>query len=432
MSISVVTYATHSERYFPYLEKYWGSDLVVMGWGKPWNHFSDKQLGLLEFCRTCPPDRIVCFVDAFDSIPMCPISDLYHKYTTAFPDHPLVFAEDIPASRIHAYGAHAIFGPPCPTTNRFLCAGAFIGTAKDILNFWGDIIAGEDDQRYAAKRYDQVRIDTQHVLFLHIISNTDMPSTPPCVLCGNSRENCLQAASYYRDQSMDDDDMMLLLRRCSDETSKKRSTLVPYRLRYYGRFFIPELVGTIMTLVLLAIMIRTPSRSSWYIFTGCIIVMWSAILTWQLDIKHLPIAHHHKLMIVMIETMHEVFTVVMMGLILLGIFYQRSFLIVNLIYLLQLFTFMHHRRCIFSIWADRYRGHATTYQSGYSIFYQTILCQQPRRTWVLSDDVPSDVSWKWLHGRRMNLILIIALNLWWILPVSSKSPPLARSNKKSR
>jgi len=344
---------------------------------------------------------------------MCSITDLYQKYTTAFPDHPLVFAEDIPNTILKTYGAHAIFGPPCPTTNRFLCAGAFIGTAEDILDFWGDIVHGEDDQRYAAKRYDQIRIDTQHVLFLHITATTDLPSTPPCVLCGSGHHNCLQAVLHYR---CIDDDCLLLLRRCSEDTSHKRRTLVPYRIRTYGIFFIPEIIGTILTIVLLSLMIRTSSRSSRYLFTISIIIMWSLILTWQLDTKHLPIPHHHKIMILMIETMHEVFTAVNLGLILLGIFYLKSLLFVNVIYLLQLLTFMHHKRCIFSIWADRYRDHATTYQTGYGILYRKIVCRQQRPRWLLSENVPPEVSWKWLHGRRTNLILLIALNIWWILP----------------
>lgn len=69
--MKLVTVATHSERYFPYLElsaKRNGHDLVVLGWGEKWQGFAWKFMLMLEYLKTLKPDEIVCFVDAYDVV----------------------------------------------------------------------------------------------------------------------------------------------------------------------------------------------------------------------------------------------------------------------------------------------------------------------------------------------------------------------------
>jgi hypothetical protein len=64
-----ITYATHHEGT---LERLVNNDfnvhVEVLGMGKKWNGFSDKLLGVLEFCKKLDPDEVVVFVDGFDSI----------------------------------------------------------------------------------------------------------------------------------------------------------------------------------------------------------------------------------------------------------------------------------------------------------------------------------------------------------------------------
>jgi hypothetical protein len=67
--MKVVTYATHREGT---LEKLVNNDfnvhVEVLGMGKKWNGYTDKSIGVLEFCKTLDPDEVVVFVDGFDSI----------------------------------------------------------------------------------------------------------------------------------------------------------------------------------------------------------------------------------------------------------------------------------------------------------------------------------------------------------------------------
>ena len=69
--MKLVTVATHSERYFPYLklsaEKY-GHDLVVLGWGKKWEGYTWKLLLMKEYLRGVADNELVCFIDGFDVI----------------------------------------------------------------------------------------------------------------------------------------------------------------------------------------------------------------------------------------------------------------------------------------------------------------------------------------------------------------------------
>ena len=67
--MKVVTYATHYEGT---LKKLVNNDfnvhVEVLGMGKKWNGFTDKLIGVMNFCKNLDPDEIVVFVDGFDSI----------------------------------------------------------------------------------------------------------------------------------------------------------------------------------------------------------------------------------------------------------------------------------------------------------------------------------------------------------------------------
>jgi hypothetical protein len=69
--MKLVTVATHSERYFPYLklsaEKY-GHELVVLGWGEKWKGFVWRFELMREYLKNLDPNEIVCFIDAFDVV----------------------------------------------------------------------------------------------------------------------------------------------------------------------------------------------------------------------------------------------------------------------------------------------------------------------------------------------------------------------------
>ena len=81
--MKLVTVATHSERYFPYLLKScerFDIDLVVLGWNQKWNGFLMKYNLMNEYLQTLDDEEIVCFVDALDVIVLEPLSKLEMLY----------------------------------------------------------------------------------------------------------------------------------------------------------------------------------------------------------------------------------------------------------------------------------------------------------------------------------------------------------------
>tara|TARA_Y100000389_G_scaffold197861_1_gene233272 strand:- start:3009 stop:3311 length:303 start_codon:yes stop_codon:yes gene_type:complete len=74
----IVTYATHSEKYFDLLKQYPG--LIVLGFGEKWTGFHDKTNAVVEFCKKVKPDDIVCFVDGFDTLILESSDEILRRY----------------------------------------------------------------------------------------------------------------------------------------------------------------------------------------------------------------------------------------------------------------------------------------------------------------------------------------------------------------
>lgn len=68
MSVEVVTYANKSSGMFEELvNNEFGVPIKVLGMGRKWNGFIDKNKGVLEYIETKKDDDIIIFVDGFDT-----------------------------------------------------------------------------------------------------------------------------------------------------------------------------------------------------------------------------------------------------------------------------------------------------------------------------------------------------------------------------
>jgi len=66
--LHVVTYATHSQGMFEKLiNNPFGTNVTVLGWGKPWKGFSDKIKGVREHLDTLDDNDLLVFMDGWDS-----------------------------------------------------------------------------------------------------------------------------------------------------------------------------------------------------------------------------------------------------------------------------------------------------------------------------------------------------------------------------
>ena len=159
----IITYATHSERYFELLKKSC-PDIIVLGYGEKWNGFYDRIKASVSFCKSKQPDDIICFVDGFDSVILTSKEEILEKYKSFHT--PLVFSEDIPSnSIIMKYGQDKVFGK---CKNKRLNSGLYVGPAEYIIDFWKDMQETDNDQAYASKKcnkIDYVKIDEKQKLF---------------------------------------------------------------------------------------------------------------------------------------------------------------------------------------------------------------------------------------------------------------------------
>jgi len=69
--LHIITVATDSKYYFPYLIKSCkkhGKKLTVLGMGEKWEGLNSKLLKMINYLKSLPPNDIVCFVDGYDVI----------------------------------------------------------------------------------------------------------------------------------------------------------------------------------------------------------------------------------------------------------------------------------------------------------------------------------------------------------------------------
>jgi hypothetical protein len=184
-NLHIVTVATESKYYFPYLVKSCkrnGKNIKVLGYGEKWEGYNFKYKKITEYLKTLPNNDIVCFVDGYDVI--C---------TKNLNNMPIVFEEikNRTGSKIivgydnkkNIYSkilTYFIFGM---CNNTLLNSGTYIGNVVDILlmlekinNISSDMNA--DDQllltKYCNLNPNDVYIDVHNELFLTLIRSGDM------------------------------------------------------------------------------------------------------------------------------------------------------------------------------------------------------------------------------------------------------------------
>jgi hypothetical protein len=174
--MKLVTVATHSEAYFPYLKKSCernGYDLVILGWDQKWTGYSFKLKLIQSYLQDLPDDEVVCFIDSFDVIALRPLQELeksfldFSKNTGAR----VVVGYDRAASTVIKGVGSLYFG----TVYGYLVnSGTYMGYNKDIKRMINEIYTDpkEDDQKvlteYCKKNPNDVYIDSASLFFLTI------------------------------------------------------------------------------------------------------------------------------------------------------------------------------------------------------------------------------------------------------------------------
>ena len=176
----VVTVATHSERYYPILQKSCedrGVNLEVLGWGLRWQGLTWKLKLMNEYIQTLDDNEIVMFIDGFDTIILQDLSYIETCFRSC--DTSIVFSsEKENPSTIGAYIQRKMFGPV--RGNIYINTGMYVGYAhalKQLYKHLHDELIHQpsaNDQRLVAQllrsgKIPSFKLDTDNKLFLNIL-----------------------------------------------------------------------------------------------------------------------------------------------------------------------------------------------------------------------------------------------------------------------
>jgi hypothetical protein len=249
----LVTVATHSERYFPYLkqsaEKH-GHDLVVLGWGEKWQGFTWKFQLMREYLKTVPDDEVVCFVDGYDVIVLEGPQEIEQKFRQLVgqdTNRIVISKETIPEDFVgnaYVYAMQAAIFQKCK--DQFLNTGTYIGTAKTLRKIYSELCsefdckADKDDQillqNFCQVKKDYFFPDSNSHIFL-VLNDTlrqlKVGTNGLSVEKGSVRYNGVKPSILHAPGNTDMDDVVEKLGYDPSIFSAKNELMV--RLRYVLR-----------------------------------------------------------------------------------------------------------------------------------------------------------------------------------------------------
>jgi len=198
--MKLVTVATKSDRYFPYLvqscERY-GANLVVLGWGMPWQGFMMKFKLTIDYLKTLPEDEVVCVIDAYDVILLKPLEEIDEMFRGS--GQRIIGALEGCNGGLYNIITSLYFGL---CKGRPINAGTYIGYKEDLLammegicNIFNCSDKTLDDQKILINycKKENLFIDVERKYFMVICAFSKPPLlsdiTKSCILHGPGNAN---------------------------------------------------------------------------------------------------------------------------------------------------------------------------------------------------------------------------------------------------
>lgn len=182
MKTHIITIATNSELYFPYLVdscKKNGIPLTVLGYGEKWTGFTFRFDKMIQYLKKLDPNDIVCFIDGYDVICVRDLREMTDVFLQLKKKNncKIVIAENnIIMNNLYnvvLYITVKTSFDKCK--NKLINAGSYIGQVKDILHVLEQVYTGDntlDDQKllvkYCKTNPNDFYIDLKNELFLTI------------------------------------------------------------------------------------------------------------------------------------------------------------------------------------------------------------------------------------------------------------------------
>lgn len=180
----IITVATHSEGYFPWLKMSCernNIDLVVLGWGKEWKGYTWRCHLILEYIKNLQDDEIICFIDAYDVIILQSAQEIENSFLNMVGNKKdlIIVGEEKLCTIPQLIYYHLAFG--IHSFNEYkLNAGSYIGYVSMIKKLLYGLLKinnddSEDDQilllKYYNNNYNNILVDEKSNMFLVLLNS---------------------------------------------------------------------------------------------------------------------------------------------------------------------------------------------------------------------------------------------------------------------
>lgn len=165
MSIEVITVATHSEgRYDKLINNDYGVKVTTLGWNQKWTGYQMKIELVYDYIKHLPDDKIVVFIDGFDSSIGGSIDEIKKRFESL--NTPVLVSSE------PSYMYNRLVFPSCGK-NRMINAGMWMGYVKYLKMILNDIVNSKcnDDQvnfNKLCNKYDFMTLDNSELIFKNI------------------------------------------------------------------------------------------------------------------------------------------------------------------------------------------------------------------------------------------------------------------------
>jgi hypothetical protein len=169
MNTEVLTVATHTEGTFEeIINNKFDIDVKVLGYGEKWTGFDMKIRLVYNYIKNLPDDKIIIFIDGFDSI----INGTIEKAENIFRknNYKILFSDSYSANTLSGVFDRLLF-PSCTDTS-VANIGLYMGYVKYLKIILSDILNKKckDDQlnlNKSCKKYNFIQIDDKNEIFLN-------------------------------------------------------------------------------------------------------------------------------------------------------------------------------------------------------------------------------------------------------------------------
>lgn len=390
----IISYATHSERYFNILKKSC-PNIIILGYGDEWINWYTKKHKILDFCKTKNTDDIICVVDGFDTIVLSSLNEIVNKYKSL--NYDIVFSRGANSSDIIIkYTQDKLYGR---CNNYRLNSGMYIGNVKSIIEFWKDIKYTDDDQIYATytckkSKNINIGIDINNILFYNYSKIDDINIQNKRLLFNNSKPCIISASGNH--------DINHILSEIGYINLPDIKFDYDYRLQTYLKYFTLEILYILLCIFILYFL------KNKYIAISICFILFLELIHYELYVKHIDQNQIYKYIYILIDLFHISIIFYVFYLFLNFNCDIKKLVLLNTIYSFILVLFFYFKSCILSKLENKILG------------VDHDVCTMSKKTRLsyfldietIYTPVKGNNTIRWIEGNQLIILCIFILNTY--------------------